>query len=173
MAARQAALSRAAALLLLALLAGCGLPNPYRPTPAGAQPVPSIPSAAEAPAGSTPEPAPPVPPPPPREYRLGPAAQSLVTQAHAQIGRGELPGASTTLDRALRIEPQNPLLWLELGRLRLTEGDPRQAEACARKALALGSADPAVRVQGSRLLADALRVQHRDREAREVESAPR
>jgi len=78
-----------------------------------------------------------------------------VKQAHAQIARGDLMSASTTLDRALRIEPNNPLLWVELGRLRLAENDPHQAEVCARKALALGSGSRAAQIQASQLLANA------------------
>ena len=53
------------------------------------------------------------------------------------MSHGDLDGASSTLDRALRIEPNNPLLWIERGRLRLAEGDAHQAEGCGRKALAL------------------------------------
>jgi Tfp pilus assembly protein PilF len=112
------------------------------------------------------------PPPPAKEFRLGPAAQSLVTQARAQIARGELPGASTTLDRALHIEPQNPLLWIELARLRLSESDPKQAESCGRRALSLGSSSASARVAAGRVLADALRAQKRDAEARDLESQP-
>jgi predicted Zn-dependent protease len=95
-----------------------------------------------------------------------------VTQAHAQAARGDLPAASSTLDRALRIEPNNSLLWIELGRLRLAENDARQAEGCARKALALASGNRVAQAQSGRLLVDALRAQHRNQEAREVESQP-
>jgi tetratricopeptide (TPR) repeat protein len=178
MATESAALRR---LLLAAggtlALAACSLPQPYRPPP-GAGPVPARPTApaggaAEAtPAAAPPAAAPSAPPPPTREYRLGPAAQSLVAQARAQTARGELPGASTTLDRALRIEPGNPLLWIEVARLRLAESDARQAEACSRKALALSSGDPVARAQAGRVLADALRAQQRTREAREIEAEP-
>ena len=171
MAAESRALTRSTVLLLAALaLAGCRLPPPYRPpapqaVPGGA--VPAAPVAGEAPAEL-----PPPAPPPTREYRLGAAAQSLVTQARAQVARGELPGASTTLDRALRIEPANPLLWVELARLRLAENDAHQAESCARKALAMASGDPHARAQAGRALADALRAQHRNQEARELEAEP-
>ena len=82
---------------------------------------------------------------------------------------GDLPGASTSLDRALRIEPSNPLLWIEQGRLRLAENDAHQAESCARKALALASGDHGAQSQSTRLLVDALRAQNRNEEAREVE----
>jgi uncharacterized protein HemY len=95
-----------------------------------------------------------------------------VTQARAQVARGDLPAASSTLDRALRIEPNNPLLWIELGKLRLAESDAHQAEICGRKALALASGDRRSQSQAGRLLADALRAQQRNQEAREVEKQP-
>jgi cytochrome c-type biogenesis protein CcmH/NrfG len=95
-----------------------------------------------------------------------------VTQARTLIVHGDLDGASATLDRALRIEPSNPLVWIELGRLRLAESDAHQAEGCARKALAFASGDQSAKKQAGHLLADALRAQQRNQEAREVESQP-
>jgi len=175
MATEDAALTRALVALLGALaLAACSLPPPYRPPAAGSEPVPPAapaPPATATPPGGTAE-APAAPAAPSRDYRLGPATQSLVAQARAQVARGELPGASTTLDRALRIEPQNPLLWIEVARLRLAENDAPQAEAFARKALALSAGDPAARAQAGRVLADALRAQRRNQEARELEAQP-
>jgi predicted Zn-dependent protease len=88
------------------------------------------------------------------------------------MSHGDLDGASSTLDRALRIEPNNPLLWIERGRLRLAEGDAHQAEGCGRKALALASGDQGAQKQAGRLLADALLAQRRNQEAHEVESQP-
>ncbi len=95
-----------------------------------------------------------------------------MTQARSLSARGDLDGASTTLDRALRIEPDNPLLWIELGRLRLVESDAHQAEACGRKALGLAAGDRAAQAQAVRLLADALRAQRRNQEAVEIERQP-
>lgn len=179
MAAEDAALIRRlpALLAVLAVLAlgACSLPQPYRPPSGSPAAVPVRPAETAAtappPAPATTD-APAIAAPPTRDYHLGPATQSLVAQAHAQVARGELPGASTTLDRALRIEPQNPLLWIELARLRLAEADARQAEACARKALALSSGDPNARAQAGRALADSLHAQRRNQEARELESEP-
>ena len=88
------------------------------------------------------------------------------------MARGDLDGASSTLDRALRIEPNNPLLWIELGRLRLAEHDAHQAESCGRKALALASGDRGAQAQAGRLLADALRAEGRNQEAIEIERRP-
>ena len=88
------------------------------------------------------------------------------------LARGDFDAASSTLDRALRVEPNNPLLWIELGRVRLAEADARQAESCGRKALALASGDRSAQRQAGRLLADALRLQRRNQEAHEAESQP-
>ena len=165
---------RTCAVLLAAaaLTAGCSLFRPTVPSPPPAATQPSLPSQPPmlppAPAPLTPRP----PAPPAHENTLSPATRALVTQANAQAAHGDLPAASSTLERALRIEPNNPLLWIELGRLRLSENDPHQAEVCGRKALALASADRGAQGQAGRLLADALRAQRRNQEAREVESQP-
>ena len=150
-----------------ALLAGC----PGRSLRSSPNEPPNIEQPAPPPA-TAPIPAPAPRPAPPRENHLSPATSSLVTQAHGLMAHGDLDGASATLDRALRIEPNNPLLWVERGKLRLTENDPRQAESCARKALALASGDRAAQAQSGHLLADALRAQKRNQEAHDVEAAP-
>lgn len=156
-----------ALLLLLAALAGCQLPAPYRATP----PPPAVPAPGPAPRTvATPAPAPATPPA--SEHHLGAAAQSLVTQARSQIAHGELTSATVTLERAQRIEPANPLLWIELARLGLAAGDARRAEGYARKALALVGNDRAARALAGRVLAETLHAQHRDQEAHELESQP-
>ncbi|HMH87066.1 MAG TPA: hypothetical protein VK523_00380 [Steroidobacteraceae bacterium] len=149
------------------MLAGCPASLRTSPSPEVSTRPPSA-----SPNAPTPElpPVVPRPAPAPREFRLSPATQSLVAQAHTLQGRGDLLGASSTLDRALRIEPSNPLLWIELGRIRLVEGDAHQAEVCGRKALALASSDQRARSGAGHLLTDALRTQGRNQEACEVES---
>jgi uncharacterized protein HemY len=161
----------AAALLIAMMLSGCRSPQlrPDLPGGSGSEPQPAGPLTPNLP----PAPPPPTPPaPPPRENHLSPATRSLVTQARALISHGDLDAASSTLDRALRIEPNNPLLWIERGRLRLAENDAHQAEGCGRKALALASGDRSTQAQAGRLLADALRAQGRNPEAVEVERQP-
>jgi predicted Zn-dependent protease len=159
--------------MLSALLCACSLFSPHpasgtlstsSPPPADSPPLPT------APLQTTPSPR--APAQPPRENSLSPATRSLVTQAKALISHGDFDGASSTLDRALRIEPNNPLLWIERGRLRLAESDAHQAEGCGRKALALASGDPNAQRQAGRLLADALRAQQRNQEAHDLESQP-
>jgi predicted Zn-dependent protease len=160
----------AAALAAAALLlSGCPAPAPRPSLPP--PPVPSPPATGAA--LSVPSPGATAPrPPQPRENHLSPATRSLVAQARTLSAHGDFDGASSTLERALRIEPNNPLLWIELGRLRLTENDAHQAVGCGRKALALASGDPATQRQAGRLLADALRAEGHNQEAREIESQP-
>jgi tetratricopeptide (TPR) repeat protein len=157
----------AIALTVAALLSACRAPS-TRPEPSGKSvPEPQV-------QGSNPASpnAPPRAAPPPRENHLSAATDSLVTQARTLVSRGDLDGASSTLDRALRIEPNNPLVWIELGRLRLAESDAHQAEGCGRKALALASGDRGAQAQAGRLLADALRAEGRNPEAIEIERQP-
>jgi hypothetical protein len=158
----------------LLLLGGCSLMS-ARPSQQ-AMSSPNQPPNSLPPTDLLPPPIAPAPRPPPpalvRENRLSAATLSLVTQAKTQLAHGDMDGASSTLDRALRIEPNNPLLWIERGQLRLAENDAHQAEGCGRKALALATGDYATQRRAGRLLADALRAQQRNQEAQEIEHQP-
>ena len=151
------------ALILTVVLTGCTL---FRSPP----PPPGAPSGGETRPGSAQPPQPPPqappavpeapsPPPavPPRQFHLSSATSALVTQAHQQAATGDTAQAAATLERALRIEPDNPLVWIELGRVRLAENNPTQANAMGRKALALAIGDPAAQSSAWHLIADALR----------------
>lgn len=99
---------------------------------------------------------------------LSPASQSLVNQAQAQRRKGDLPGATVSLERALRIEPKNPLLWLEMGRLRMDQRNYPQAENMGRKALSMSVGDDSTQSAAWRLIADSLRARDRNPEAEEA-----
>lgn len=148
-------------------------PPPTFPAPGTAQPTP-LPGAQTQAAPVAPEatPAPqPVPGPgeearpQPRQFHLGPATSALVAQAHSQASGGNYQAAGETLERAQRIEPENPLLYIELGQVRLEEDNPAQANAFGHKALSLATGDPQAQAQAWRLIADSLRAQGRDPEA--------
>jgi tetratricopeptide (TPR) repeat protein len=139
-------------VLTLAALSACSLAGRARTPPAS----PEAPSAAE-PAAA--------PPPQTRQYRLGSAASTLVAQAHARAAAGDYPAATATLERALRIEPDNPLAWIELGRIQLDAGNAAQADSMGHKAVGLASGDPGTQAAAWRLIADALRVRGRNQEA--------
>jgi Flp pilus assembly protein TadD len=116
----------------------------------------------------TPTPTPPAPTQPPKQFRLGSASASLVKQARAQTGKGDFGAATATVERALRIEPDNPLLWIELGQVHLAEGNAPQAESMGRKAVALATGDPSTQSASWRLIGDALRARGRTLDATEA-----
>lgn len=156
-------------LALGAVLASCALRGP--PLGPRASTPENPPASGSAPPGQGAPGAPAGRPnaPVPRQFHLGPASSALVTQAHTQAGGGDYGQAAATLERALRIEPDNPLLWIELGRVRLGENNATQAEALGRKALALAVGDGAAQAAGWQLIADSLRARGRNGEAAEAE----
>ncbi len=147
------------------MLSGCvmrsGEEGPATPTAPPGQAIGVVPVPVQ------PPPAPPEPPatPAPRQFYLGTASRALVNQAHAQAKSGDFGQASATIERALRIEPENPLLWIELGRMRLEAADPDQADSMGHKALALGTGDPAAQASAWRLIADSLQARGRNSQA--------
>ena len=152
-----------AALLAALALTACAAAGPAPRTPAGTE-VPGSGAGSLQPQPSAPSPN----APQTRQFHLGPAASALLRQAHSQAGAGEYAAAGATLERALRIEPDNPLLWVELGRVQLGEGNPAQADGMGRKALALATGDPAAQASAWRLIADSLHARGRTAEALEA-----
>ena len=61
------------------------------------------------------------------------AVIALLDQAQSDNMSGQREAAGASLERALRIEPRNPWLWLELAQLRLDQGQYAQAITLARK----------------------------------------
>lgn len=164
------------AVVLGGLLTGCVLLSPppaespgnaggYPPREQQQPPPPRGPTSQPAPSQQAP--APPQQPPAPmqREYALGAAATALVGTAHAQEQSRNFGLAAQTLERALSIEPRNPLVWIELGRENIQAGSPAQAYGMGRKALYLASGDPHAQSAAWELIAASLRAQGRNDEA--------
>jgi Flp pilus assembly protein TadD len=80
------------------------------------------------------------------------ASGALLEQSRAQRAAGSLPAARASLERALRLEPNNPVLWLELGELELQTGNNAQAATMARKAQTLAGRDGRLAARAERLL---------------------
>jgi len=105
----------------LLLLAGCaGMATPPSTTTA--------PSAAQQPGeGAILEPV-------PRSAMSGnKAVIALLDRAQTDTESGQREAAGASLERALRIEPRNPWLWLELAQVRLAQGQYAQAITLAGK----------------------------------------
>ncbi|MGC8522415.1 MAG: hypothetical protein ACP5PN_11260 [Steroidobacteraceae bacterium] len=104
-------------------------------------------------------------PPAAIQYRLGPAAQALVATAQRQQRGGHYGLAAETLERALSIEPRDPLVWLALSRESLSSGNAAQAYGMARKALYLASGDASVQASAWGMIAATLRAEGRNQAA--------
>jgi thioredoxin-like negative regulator of GroEL len=70
----------------------------------------------------------------------GPAG-FLLDEAARLRRSGDLDGAALSVERAMRIQPGNPWLGLELADIRLEQGNPSQAEQLAQRALAQAGGD--------------------------------
>ena len=165
------------ALALGGLLAGCALLSPPQPETTGNSsgypqpqerqaPPPAGPSTQPAAPQGAPAPTPPEQQAPQqRQFTLGAAAGSLVGAAHAQEQSRNFGLAAETLERALSIEPHNPLVWIELGKENILAGSPAQAYGMGRKALYLASGDPRAQASAWQLIAASLRAQGRNDQA--------
>lgn len=71
--------------------------------------------------------------------KTGKAVLALLAKAREASKRGELMTAESQLERALRIEPRNPTLWLYMAKLRYFSNKFNEAINLAKKALALSS----------------------------------
>jgi Flp pilus assembly protein TadD len=80
------------------------------------------------------------------------ASGVLLEQSRAHRAAGSLPAARASLERALRLEPNNPTLWLELGEVELQTGNTAQAATLARKAMTLAGRDTRLAARAERLL---------------------
>jgi tetratricopeptide (TPR) repeat protein len=146
--AKGATFAALAPILVLLMLAGCETPSSYPPPSRG----PAKPQSRPA-----------------RPHTLSSATQALVNQSRSQTAAGNYAAAASSIERALRIDPDNPLLWIELGKVRQAEGNYVQADAMARKALVSAGGDPKAQFAAWKLIAQSLRSRGRNGEAREAE----
>lgn len=95
-----------------------------------------------------------LPPPPVSDNS---AVRALVESARADTGAARYPNAVAVLERALRIEPRNPRLWLELARVRQGQGEYSQVEALAARSNSFAGGDARLRAENWRLIAESRR----------------
>jgi predicted negative regulator of RcsB-dependent stress response len=83
------------------------------------------------------------------------AVVALLNKAQSQAAAGRMDAAGESLERAMRIEPRNAVLWQKLARIRLRQGQYRQAENLAAKSNMLAGADADLRAENWRLIGEA------------------
>jgi predicted Zn-dependent protease len=84
---------------------------------------------------------------------------ALLTTAQQQQGGGDLNGASSSLERAMRIAPREPQVLYRLAQVRLAQNDPAQGEQLARRALTYANGRPALQASLWQLIAQAREAQ--------------
>ncbi len=84
------------------------------------------------------------------------AIRELVESGRTSRESGDYPQALAIIERAIRIEPRNPYLWLELGETHLSQGNAQQAAATARKAMSVAGADRVAKMAAEALLERAM-----------------
>lgn len=111
------------------------------------------------------------PPAAPRYVRPQPkrAVVSLMQRSHDQQRSGDLDGAAVTLERALRIAPDDAVLWQRLAEVRADQQRPDLVVQMAAKSNALSDpADRSLRARNWELIADARRALGDTRGARDA-----
>lgn len=86
-----------------------------------------------------------------------PAVVALLQQAERQANDGDLESAAASLERAIRIDPRNAVLWYHLATVRLSQGEPAQAEQLASKSNSLAPGNYAQQSRNWLLIAQARR----------------
>lgn len=168
-------LTRLLACIAAGALAACSGPAPRQGPPApvvhgGGTAAPAVPPAARS--GGEPEIAAYVPPSLPQTARPEPAraVQVLMTRAEDQRRAGQLGDAVVSLERALRIEPRDPVLWNRLAEVRAAQERYAMAEELAAKSNSLAAlGDRALKRSNWEIIAASRRAQGKTAEAREAE----
>ena len=147
-------------LASLAACTGMGGPNVTAPadvpaaTDTGGTPDTTVPAGTDVTdtTGTVTQPDVPVEPPPPS---ANPAVIALLDNAHVDATAGRLPTATASIERALRIEPRNPVLWQKLAMLKLQKGEYQQAENFAARSNSWAGANKALMAKNWHIISEA------------------
>jgi tetratricopeptide (TPR) repeat protein len=83
------------------------------------------------------------------------AVIALADAGRADAANGKLDAAAASFERALRIEPRNPVLWHELAKLRLQQGQYQQAEGLAARSNGWAGDNKILRAENWRIIGQA------------------
>jgi hypothetical protein len=107
-------------------------------------------------------------PPDPEPVVVSPPAAPLLANARLALDRQDPNGAEAYLERAIRIESRNPLLWHTLAQTKYRQGDFAQViQLCLRSNSLLPRAAPLVR-ENLLLMAQAYRQLGQEEQARQA-----
>lgn len=89
------------------------------------------------------------------EQKSSPAVIALLDDANQYAVSGKRQEAVASIERAIRIEPKNPLLWHKLGQIHLQQGQWEQAIAMAKKSNVLATGNRPLQVENWMIVARA------------------
>lgn len=98
-------------------------------------------------------------------YRSHGTVLQLTAKARQQMKSGELEHAFSTLERAIKIDPLDPVPWHMLAGIQLKKGNMDQAEQFARKSNLLAKNNKDLRSQNWLIIAEALKEKGFNKEA--------
>ncbi|MDM8546287.1 hypothetical protein QUF61_07315 [Candidatus Venteria ishoeyi] len=81
------------------------------------------------------------------------AVSSLLKSAHEEFSKGNSEQSAALLERALRIAPQNPVLWHNLAGVRLNQEEWAKAASLAAKSNTLSSDNKWLRIRNWTVIA--------------------
>lgn len=87
--------------------------------------------------------------------QMSAVAQKLLASSESQSSLGEWDSAANSLERALRLEPRNALLWSKLAGVRYQQQDWQQAVQLAAKSNTLSGQNVDLRRQNWNMMANA------------------
>lgn len=93
----------------------------------------------------------------PAVSRQPPAVLALLETAEQQANDGDLGASAASLERAIRINPGDALLWHHLATVRLAQGEAVQAEQLAVKSNSLAPGNSTQQLRNWKLIAEARR----------------
>jgi len=98
-----------------------------------------------------------------------PAVIALLDRAETQHQSHDVDAAAVSLERALRIEPRNPLLWQRMANLRLEQGQWDQAVQMAARSNSYAGRYSGLRARNWQIIATARRALGDDQGAADAE----
>lgn len=111
-----------------------------------------------------------IPPPEPQPAAVAPPTAPLLASAQQSLARNDLDGAEGYLERAIRLDSRNPLLWHTLAQTKFRQGDyPQTIQLCRRANALLPPNAPLLR-ENLRLMAAAHRQLGQEDQAQQLES---
>ena len=96
------------------------------------------------------------------------ATQTLLARANEALASQQPETAIMLLERAVRIEPREALLWIRLSRAHLAQGEMHSAFQHARKAIALAGSDSSKFSAAWLQLANVFTAQGKNAEAQQI-----